>query len=250
MAVKLAHGTKVKWGDGGAGAAKATKSHGSTDSNLTFEAVTAGTLGNSITITLTNPGGTADLAVTVVDYDITVALGVSSGSIVSTANDVIAGIYQTAAAKALVNVSSVGDGTGVVTALSKANLTGGTNSAETFYDLTGIDDITLDPGSYSRMDITSHSSTGPQAEMINEAFTSEGSVSFSMKWNISDTGHIALETDFDDNTSRNVQIIPPTGGGQTRSFVAQVTSLSEAYPVKGVITRDVKLGILGAITKS
>lgn len=250
MAIKLAKGTKFKWGDGGAGAAKAVKSHGSTDSNVTFTAVDAGTLGNSITVALTNPGGTADLAVTVVGTAISIALGVSSGSIVSKANDVIAGIYQSADARALVDAASDGDGTGVVTALTTTALSGGTNDAEAFADLPGVGDISLDPGSYSQLDVTSHSSPGPQPEMLNEAFTSAGSASFSLQWDAANAGHLALEADFDANTQRNAQIVPPTGAGQTRSFLAQVMSFGESYPVKGVVTRDVQINIIGSVTKS
>ncbi len=247
---KLAKGTKFYWGDGGAGAAKATKSHGSGDSNVTFEAVSAGTSGNSITVALTNPGGTADLSVTVVDTAITIALGVSTGTIVSTANDVIAGVYKSTAARALVNASSTGDGTGLVTALVSTALSGGTNSAEVFYDIPGVGDISLNPGSYSQLDVSSHSSTGPQPEMLNEAFTSPGTASFSMYWDETNAGHLALEADYIANTARNAKIDPVAGGGKTRSFVAQVANIGESYPVKGAIMRDVTIQIQGNITLS
>jgi hypothetical protein len=85
--------------------------------------------------------------------------------------------------------------------------------------------------------------------MINEAFTSEGQITFSLNWDQTDTGHLALESDFESNTTRNAKIQPPSGGGTTRTFEAQVMSLSEAYPVKGIVTRDVTIGIIGSITK-
>ncbi len=245
---KLAKGTKFYWGDGGAGAVKASSTLGSGASGLVLTAKTAGTAGNSTTRELL-AAGTASLAVSVIGTAITITLGTTSGTVTSTVNDVIAKIIATPAALALVDPSAVTTGTGLMAAAASAALSGGSNSAEVFADIPGVGDINLDPGSYNRMDITSHSSPGPQPEMINEAFTSEGTASFSLNWKETDAGHLALEADFEANTQRNAKIEPPAGGGKTRTFVAQIMSLGEAYPVKGVITRDVSIGILGSITK-
>jgi hypothetical protein len=250
MAV-LAKGTKILWGDGGAGAVKATLSHGSSAANLTLTAKAAGTGGNSITLTIVNPGGTAALSVSVSTNAITVNAQTSSGSIVSTANDIIAAIFASAAASALVVPSSTGAGTGVVAALSSTALSGGANSAEVFHDLPNIGDITLNPGEYPREDVSSHSSPGPNPEMINSAFTSEASASFTINYEPGDNGHDALEADFDSNTTRNAKLVPPVGSGlPTRTFQAQVSSMPEAYPVRGVMTRAVSLSITSAIVKA
>ncbi len=244
----LAKGTKFLWGDGGAGAVKATKTHGTTTAELVFTAKTAGTGGNSITVAIVNPGGTAALSVSVTGSAITINAGVSSGSIISTANDVIAKIYQTAAAAALVDVTTGSTGLGVVAALAAANLTGGSNSAEVFADIPRVGDISFDRGSFSQSDVSSHSTSGNEPEMLNDAFKSPASISFAMSFDNTDAGHLALESDFFANTVRNAKLVPPAGGGSTATFSGQIMSLGAAYPVKGVITRDVKISINGSLT--
>lgn len=107
---------------------KATKTTDMTNANadITLTAVTAGSDGNDISITYTDPGGvTATLAVTVSGTDITVSLGRAASAINSTANAVKAAIEAVAAAAALVTVTVEGTGLGIVNAVVKANLTGG-----------------------------------------------------------------------------------------------------------------------------
>ncbi len=246
---QLARGTKIMWGDGGAAATAATLNIGSGATGVKFDAVTAGTAGNSITITMTNPGGTEALAVTVLGTAITIALGTTTGSIISTANDVIAGVFASSAARALVTASAVTTGLGVVSAASSTPLAGGTNSAETFADLPAIGDISFSPGTYSQLDRSSHSSTGANPEMINEAFSSPGSCSFTLDWDNTDAGHLALEDDFFSNTPRNCKLIPPAGGGKTYTFIAQCMKFDAPFPVKGVIGRDVQLSINSGIVR-
>lgn len=249
MGAKLAKGTKILWGDGGAAASAATLTLGSGASAVKFDAVAAGTAGNSITVTMTNPGGTAALAVSVLGTAITVALGTTTGNIISTANDVIAGIFGSSAARALVTASATGTGLGVVSAVTSTALAGGTASAETFADLPGVGDISFDPGSYSQSDVSTHDSAGPNPEMLNDAFTAPGTASFTLQWDGSNAGHQALHADYMSNTARNCKVVPTgASGDKTYSFVAQISSLSATYPVKGTITRDVNLAIIGAIT--
>lgn len=104
------------------------------DNALTFTAVAYGASGNDITIAYVDPGD-ADVALSVaVDgTDIVVTLETDSESaITSTAADILAAIEVDAAADALVTVainaadSGIGDdGSGVVTALASAPMTGG-----------------------------------------------------------------------------------------------------------------------------
>lgn len=99
------------------------------NNDLTLLAKTAGTAGNSITVALVDPAGNDEaLSVDVVASAISVNLATGSGgAITSTALDVRNAINDDAEAKALVTASLApgNSGTGVVTALSAANLAGG-----------------------------------------------------------------------------------------------------------------------------
>lgn len=104
------------------------------DNALTFTAVAYGASGNSITIAYVDPeANDAALSVVVASKAITVNLATDSGGVItSTAADVLAAIEASANASDLVTVeidagdSGTGDdGSGVVTALAAAPMTGG-----------------------------------------------------------------------------------------------------------------------------
>jgi len=99
------------------------------NNDVDWTAVVGGAAGNDITIEYENPGAASQaLTVTVVDKAITISLATDgAGAITSTANDVIAKVAETAAAKALVTGAPHGTdtGAGVVTAMAPAALTGG-----------------------------------------------------------------------------------------------------------------------------
>lgn len=105
------------------------------DNSLTFTAVAYGAVGNDISITYVDPGAEdAELSVSVDGSAITVSLATDeTGTIVTTAAEVLAAIEASPAADALVVVTihtgdagSGDDGSGVVTAMALDNLEGGT----------------------------------------------------------------------------------------------------------------------------
>jgi hypothetical protein len=104
------------------------------DNALDYTAKSLGTSGNSITVTYTDPSGNDQaLAVSVVDTDIDVSLATGpAGAITSTAAEVLAAVDAKAEATALVSVAIdttdtgvADDGSGVVTAMTQASLSGG-----------------------------------------------------------------------------------------------------------------------------
>lgn len=113
----------------GGSAVAATLSTSLTGANndLTFTAVTAGTGGNSVTVTYVDPGSDGALAVSVLGSAITVTLAYGSGAITSTGLTVKAALIASIPAAALIGVSLKGgnDGTGLVTALTATPLAGG-----------------------------------------------------------------------------------------------------------------------------
>ncbi|NJL53730.1 hypothetical protein HC928_00395 [bacterium] len=106
---------------------------GSGTSALLIEAQEPGLVGNAITIQVTVPTGTADLAVSVSGAAITVALAVSSGTPVDASNTatlIAAAVNASAAASALVRAFVLGSGAGSLsTAVPATALSGGAQGA-------------------------------------------------------------------------------------------------------------------------
>lgn len=110
------------------------------NADITFTAVNAGTAGNAIKVALVDPSGNDQaLAVSVVGDTINVSLATNgTGTITSTAAQVIGAVNAHLVAKDLVLASNAtdNDGTGVVEAKSATALTGGT--AGTVKDAEGV----------------------------------------------------------------------------------------------------------------
>jgi hypothetical protein len=76
-------------------------SGGAADSHIYLDHTPGGTGGNDVSLEMTNPGGSAALTVTVASQAITVALGVSGGTITSTAAQVVAALNANVDVQAL-----------------------------------------------------------------------------------------------------------------------------------------------------
>lgn len=117
-------------------------------SAVTFTATPyySGLIGNNISITYVNPGGTNALSVSVSGYNITVNLATSAGAITSTAAQVAAAVngalegstgqggYVQRATQQLVVATLPGSGAGVVTAHPQTFLSGATAGTTTLFD--------------------------------------------------------------------------------------------------------------------
>jgi len=111
-------------------AASLTTALTGTNNDLVFTARTGGVVGNGITITYTDPGTTHTLSVVVTGKDIVITLGYAAGAIISTAANIKTLIDADSDAVVLVSVANAGsnDGTGLVTAMAKTALTGGSDT--------------------------------------------------------------------------------------------------------------------------
>lgn len=120
---------------GGNVAATLTTTMTGSDNDIKLTARVGGSGGNSIQLALVDPSGNnQSLAVTVAELVITASLATGSGgAITTTADQLIAAINADATAKMLVTAAlPVGAvGTGIVTALTATNLTGGDASVVT-----------------------------------------------------------------------------------------------------------------------
>lgn len=116
-----------------AGARKASLEATFTDANADFTvtALEEGTAGNSIKLKLTDPSAASQsLAVSVSSKTITVSLATDDQSaITTTGGEVVEALNGNADASALIEAVLVGDGTGVVEAMTATSLSGGANSS-------------------------------------------------------------------------------------------------------------------------
>lgn len=137
---------RVEFTDAKVAATLATGTEGG-NNGITWAAVRGGVPGNSITVALVNPGGTGALSVAVSGKAITVTLGRTSGTITSTAAQVITAIQASVAASALVTVDDTGASTGAVAvgAVAATNLAGGRGSRWTLPGIVQEDSFTMDP---------------------------------------------------------------------------------------------------------
>jgi len=107
------------------------------DNAITWTAVAPGTDGNSIAVALIDPSANdAALSISVTGTDIVVNLATGpTGTITSTATEVMAAIAGNADASALVTVADTGasDGSSAVAAVAASNLTSGAASGGTTY---------------------------------------------------------------------------------------------------------------------
>jgi hypothetical protein len=113
---------------------------------LTYTAVTAGTAGNSITITLVDPGGNNQpLSIGVVGNAITANLATDSGGVITTTRTLLAAALQgSAPAAALVTVT--GSGGTLVTALASTPLADGAASSQATVHGNFKIQVSCDPG--------------------------------------------------------------------------------------------------------
>jgi len=104
------------------------------NNDMVFTAKNLGAIGNSVSITYVDPAGNnKSLSIVVTDLDIVVNLATGgAGAITTIASDIKTAIDADEYATALVSVANKADndGTGLVTAMAEAALTGGVDGTE------------------------------------------------------------------------------------------------------------------------
>lgn len=235
--VRRADLAKLYMGDGGAGSVKATRTFGSGASGIVFTAKTAGADGNSISVVLTNPGGTAALAVSATGDAITVALGVNAGSIVSTVNDIIAAVYQSATVSALVDAAASTTGLGAVVAATVLSLAGGTNSAELFSEIKGLTNFDFSSKDHALIECGTLSDPNATITSLKQAaITAQGS----LQWDPENDNHLALLSRYTSGSTNNYRI--EWEYGRIEQFTAQVKTVPGLKWAQGaVVTGDFAL---------
>lgn len=221
------------------------------NNSILWTAATEGVGGNSIRITLSNPGGNGTLSVAVATLDITVTLARTGGSITSTAAQVIAAIQASNDADALVSVenNSTSTGAGIVAAVSQTNLANGA-ADETYDTIAELNDITGPSMRRNTADCTSHSSEDAYREFIL-ADLDMGEVSFSVNFLMVNDTHdhvLGLLHDMKHGTLRNFRLIFPDDDVTTWDFTGFVTGVTTKEPIEGFLGGDITLKLTGSPT--
>lgn len=247
-----AYGTVLKRGDGGVGAgAKATRTVGTGNSALRITAKEYGTDGNAISFSVVVSGNNTPLTIGVVGNAITInAATGAGGAATSTVNDIVAALYATPAAVALVDSdNTAGDGTGVIAAASSAALSGGSLGAEVFTTVDGVKSLTGPSFSMETIDATHHTSASNYREVL-PSFLTGGEVSFDLLYDPGDSQHEGILTDFESRVLRNFQLVYPDAGNMTHSFAAYISGAEVTAPIDDALMLSVTLAITGPVTRA
>lgn len=245
---KQAFGLQVKLRTSvGAAAVKASRTMGTSNSQIVVTAKVAGTSGNSISIALVNPGSLGSLSVGVVGSTITVTLAHNGSAVTSTANQVIIALYNNAAASALIDASTgAGDGTGVVVAASNAALSGGTNSTSVYSLIEGVGDIDVPGLARTQIEYTNHSSANGYAEYVKSIVKEGRSLTLPLTFDPTNSVHIALKAEEASDNASRMQFIFPFGSQFNFESDVLVLNMPISNQVKGIMNTSVELLLTGA----
>lgn len=242
-------GTQLLRGDGGAGSAvAAARTIGAANTQVVYTAVTPGTQGNNISVAQIVAGNNTPLSVNVVGNAITVNLETDGGGAsASTANDVVAAIFDSAAARALVNASNgAGDGTGLAVAGAAANLAGGTAGVEQFTPVAEITNISGPDETLELIDATHMGSPGARREFIPSLLDS-GEVTLDLNFLPSDTNQNGLRQDMNNRVKRNFQIVWTDLATTTYTFAGYVTNHTKSAQIDDKLSASVTIKVTGDI---
>jgi len=218
---------------------------------ITWTAVTEGVAGDLVNFTLTDPGGTNPLLVSVAGVAITVQLQTVGAAIVSTAAEVIAAIRASAAAFALAVTTntSTSTGAGVMVAQGQTFLAGGSDT-ETYTTIAEVRSITGPNITLGTVEATHHTSASSFKEYI-PTLLDLGEVTFELNFlpvNVTQDQIVGLMKDKLHKILRAFQIVFTDATTTTASFSAFVTGFGNAAPLDGKLTANLSLKPSGSIS--
>lgn len=199
---------KLRRGDSGAGASvAASRTIGSSNSQIRFLAATPGAAGNNLLCEIVVSGNNTPLSVVMATNKVTVNSATDgSGVATSKINDIISLCYQTAGFDALFDADDgAGNGTGTLAAAAAlANLTGGSDGGEAFVDIAEVKGVGGPNLSMAPIEVTSVDSAGWR-EFI-AGLKDAGEVTFQINFIPNSSQHRQLITDMDTDARINYRI--------------------------------------------
>ena len=213
------HGTLLKIGSGGTGAAPAT---------ITSTAMNAGPGSDMTLVTCSGAHGLDD-------GDITTIAGVSGAG--STAANGTWRALRVTSLIFLIPVRTTGAGSDGTS----------TEQAETFATVAEVGDIKGPELTRDDIEATTHDSPNDFEELIS-GLKKSGNVTFKINWNPSNPTHAgagSLWGRYGDGIATNFQILTPRG--DILAFTAGVAGIGPDYPVNGLISADITLKVTGEV---
>lgn len=253
---KAGYNTLFKRGDGGVGAAvKASRTMGTSNSQIVIQAKTAGVAGNGQSVVIVVAGNNTALSLSLSGSGSNSSLTINSATngsaaATSTVNDILAAILQDANVSALFEgTDGSGNGTGVIAAAALAFLTSGSDGSEVFTTVAEVINISGPGLSLETTDVTNMTSTGAWREHI-ATLKDTGEVTIDLNWAPEDTGHVNLIADLNNRTLRNFKIVWPNVAATTWTFSGYVTSFEPSAAVDDKLSGSFGFKLTGVPTFS
>lgn len=203
-------GVGLYQGDGGVGAGvQASKTIGTSNQQVIFKNLLAGTAGNSKTVAIVISGNNTAFSKTVTATQITINGATDAGGLsTTTVNELLYQLMQDSVFIANWQATrGAGNGTGVIVASASSSLTGGTNGAEVFTLLAEITDLPGFGTSHRTDEVTHMSSPNGWAENIGLGVKEGKAFTVALNFVADDPAQVALfQTKVESGTTNNYRI--------------------------------------------
>lgn len=244
-------GVLLKRGDGGSGAAvQASRTIGSSNSQLVLKAKTAGAAGNSKACEIVVSGNNTALAVSVSATLVTITSKTDgSANPTSTINDIIAKLYQNATFVANWEATS-GAGTGAGTlaaAAALAFLTSGADGGEAFTTIAEVTGLGGPGETLELIDATHMESPSGYREYIPSLLDS-GEISVDLNFLPGTAGQTGLRSDLVNKVRRNFEMVWTDGDSTTYSFAGYVTNIEPSASIDDKLSASATIKVTGPIS--
>lgn len=234
-------GTVLKRGDGGTQSQYITDAG---DSGILWQARTPGVAGDAITIELALSGVQVSTTAAAVGNAITVTLRSADGiAVLATAQEVIDAVRGDSASDALVELSNIGNGTGVVTEETPAvNLAGGVD--EVFTTVAEVTNISGPGLALDTIEVTHFESPDAFREFI-PSLKDPGSVSLDLNFLPANLNQQGFLTDYLNRERRNFQIVWSDADATTWQFGGYVTSFEPSAAIDDKLSASAEIKVTG-----
>ena len=118
---------------------------------------------------------------------------------------------------------------------------------ETFSTVSEVQAVKQSGAKLDMVDCTNMDSQGNYREFKPTLFDA-GTFAVTVNYLPKDASQVALQTDYDNKTLSNFQLVIPGGNGGTWSFTAYIESISRSYELDKLLVMDVGLKLTGKPT--
>lgn len=242
-------GTLFKRGDGGVGAGtQASKTVGSSNQELIFKAETAGTAGNSMQAGIVVSGNNTSFSYAISSTSLVITSATDGGGLATTTvYDAIVAIQDDPIYRSYWELSTGGDGSGVLVAAATANLTSGANGTEVFTTVAEVTGLRVAGRTLELIDSTHMESPDAHREYLPSLLDS-GEVQIDLNFLPGDSNHQGFEDDRLNRVRRNFQIVWTDTDLTTYGFAAYITGFDISAVIDDKLSGTATVKITGPIS--